>query len=57
MSRWFVRRLVALADVVLFSAGGAAPTLMVLAVLVVAGVRPYAGILSDLRGLLRFLID
>jgi hypothetical protein len=35
---------------------GAAPTLMVLVVLVVLRVPPYTAILTDLRGLLRLLI-
>jgi hypothetical protein len=44
------------ADVLLRSVAGAAPTLMVLVILALSGVPPYAGILSDLRGLLRLLI-
>jgi len=50
-----VRRLVALADVVLFSAGGTAPTLLVLAVVALSGVPPFAPIANDLRGLLSLL--
>lgn len=44
------------ANVLLLSVGGAGPTLVVLAVLVVLGVPPYVGILTDLRGLLSLLI-
>jgi hypothetical protein len=44
------------ADALLLWLGGAAPTLIVLMVLVMSGVPPYAGILSDLLNLLRLLI-
>jgi hypothetical protein len=44
------------ANVLLLSIGGAWPTMVVLAVLAVLGVPPYAGILTDLRGLFSLLI-
>ena len=56
VNRRTTRTVARFADVFLWSVGGAAPTLMVLVVLVVSGVPPYAGILTDLRGLLRFLM-
>jgi len=43
-------------DALLQWLGGAAPTLIVLMVLVMSGVPPYAGIVSDLLKLLRLLI-
>ena len=43
-------------DALLQWVGGAAPTLIVLMVLVMSGVPPYAGIVSDLLDLLRLLI-
>jgi len=44
------------AEVLLLSTEGVALTLMVLMVLAVLGVPPYARILTDLRGLVRLLI-
>ena len=43
-------------DALLQWVGGAAPTLIVLMVLVMSGVPPYAGIVSDLLDLLRLLV-
>jgi hypothetical protein len=50
------RKTAQFAEVLLLSVEGAVPTLMVLGVLAVSGVAPYARILTDLRGLLLFLM-
>jgi hypothetical protein len=50
-----IRKISRFAKLILPWIKGAAPTLMVLGVLVVLQVPPYATILTDLRGLLRLL--
>ena len=57
MSRWSIRAAARVAGVLLLSLKGAVPTLMVLVVLVALGVPPYPRILTDLRGLLSFLVQ
>ena len=52
-----IRKISRFANLILPWIKGAAPTLMVLVVLVVLHVPPYADILTDLRGLLRLLIS
>jgi hypothetical protein len=52
-----MRKIARFANLILPWIKVAAPTLMVLVVLVVLHVPPYADILTDLRGLLRLLIS
>ena len=51
-----IRTTVHLGDALLLWLGSAAPTLIVLMVLLMSGVPPYAAMLSDLLNLLRLLI-
>ena len=57
MSRRYPRVAARFADFLLLPLRGPGPTLMVLGVLVVSGVPPYARILNDLQGLLSLLMQ